>query len=63
MLADAHNRTIGEANLSNMRDLIRSLALYPVTYRQLLGIEQFQALVDAACVELSNVEAKPYVRL
>lgn len=60
---DLHQRNIGEANLSNMRDLIRSVALYPVTHRRLRTIDQFQRLVDAASAELGNLEAKPYIRL
>ncbi|KIX02204.1 uncharacterized protein Z518_08143 [Rhinocladiella mackenziei CBS 650.93] len=61
--ADPHRRSIGEFNLSNMRDLIRSLALYPVVRRQLRDFESFHALVDAASAELGNIDAKPYLRL
>ncbi|EHY54315.1 hypothetical protein HRR83_008106 [Exophiala dermatitidis] len=61
--ADPHQRSIGEANLANMRDLVRSLGLYPITHRQLRSIEEFQVLVDHACAELGNVNAKPYIRL
>ena len=59
----AHQRSIGQANLPNMRDLIRSLAIYPVTRRHLRSAEDFQALIDRACEELGNIEAKPYIRL
>jgi len=60
---DSHRRSIGEMNLSNMRDLIRSLALYPVTHRQVRSVGDFQALVNDACEELGNIEARPYIRL
>ena len=63
VMVDPHYRRIGEANFSNMSDLIHSLALYPVTYRQVRNVEEFQTLVDAACAELGNVDAKPYIRL
>ena len=60
---DPHYRSIGEANLSNMRDLLRSLSWYPVTQRQVRDPEQFKALIDAASAELGNIDAKPYLRL
>ncbi|KAJ9643874.1 hypothetical protein H2204_002019 [Knufia peltigerae] len=60
---DAHNRSIGEANLTNMKGLIHSLALYPVTSRQIREIEGFHELIEAAYAELSDVGAKPYIRL
>lgn len=46
-----------------MKDLLRSLALYPVTHRQFRNIDDFNELVDAACSELENTQAKPYLRL
>ena len=46
-----------------MRDLIYSLALYPVTHRQVRSVANFQALVDMACEELGNASARPYIRL
>ncbi|KIW12179.1 hypothetical protein PV08_09455 [Exophiala spinifera] len=60
---DAHNRSIGEANLTNMKGLIHSLGLYPVTSRRLREIEDFHDLIEAAYAELSDVGAKPYIRL
>ncbi|KAK4947291.1 hypothetical protein LTR10_013659 [Elasticomyces elasticus] len=60
---DSHGRSIGQANLSNMKDALRSLALYPATHRQFRTIEQFNEIVNAACSELENIQAKPYLRL
>ncbi len=61
--SDPHHRSIGEDNLSNMRELIRSLALYPVTQRQVCTVEEFEALVEVAGQELGNISARPYIRL
>lgn len=46
-----------------MKALIYALSLYPVTYRQVRGIEDLHTLIEAAYAELSNLEAKPYIRL
>lgn len=46
-----------------MKGLIHSLALYPVTSRQIREIEGFHELIEAAYAELSDVGAKPYIRL
>ncbi|KAK5047341.1 hypothetical protein LTR84_006864 [Exophiala bonariae] len=53
-------RTIGAANLSNLKDLIRSLAQYPIVNRGVRSFEEFGALVEAACSELENAAARPH---
>ncbi|KAI1624138.1 S-adenosyl-L-methionine-dependent methyltransferase [Exophiala viscosa] len=60
---DSHGRSIGQANLSNMKETLHALALYPVTHRQFRTIDEFNELVDAASSELGNIQAKPYLRL
>jgi len=46
-----------------MKETLHALALYPVTHRQFRTLDEFNELVDAACSELGNVQAKPYLRL
>lgn len=49
--------------MTNMRDLIRSLGLFPLTDRQILTVQEFESLIAAACDELADVDARPYIRL
>lgn len=60
---DPLQRRIGEINLINMRKMIKTIGLWPITHRGLRTIPQFEALVNQASVELGRRESRPYLRL
>ena len=62
-VADPRWRQIGESNLSVWRELIDSLAFYPVVARGIRDAERFRAICDQAKEELLNSDAQPFVRL
>ncbi|KAJ5112572.1 hypothetical protein N7532_000617 [Penicillium argentinense] len=60
---DRRTREIGQANSQNIQELLRSLALYPLTQRLHMSPQTFDALVDQAQAEARNPSLKAYFPL
>ncbi|RMZ85713.1 hypothetical protein DV737_g393, partial [Chaetothyriales sp. CBS 132003] len=60
---DPRLKQIGERNLVIMRDLIDSVAIYPVVTRHKATLEQFRRVSAQAKEELAQLDAQPYIRL
>lgn len=58
--ADPRMREIGMANRDNVQRLFSALAHYPLTQRQHMPQEEFQALVTKAAQEADNPRIKAY---
>ncbi|KAJ5974419.1 hypothetical protein N7481_011629 [Penicillium waksmanii] len=56
-------RDIGQANSGNIQKLLRSLALYPLTKRLHMSIENFDTLVEQAQEEAKDPSLKAYFPL
>lgn len=59
-VSDRRMREIGMINRENAQRLFSSLALYPLTQRQHMPQEEFQALVTRAAQEADNPRIKAY---
>jgi len=57
---DPRMREIGLANRDNVQRLFSALAHYPLTQRQHMPQEEFQALVTKAAQEADNPKIKAY---
>lgn len=57
---DPRMREIGMANRENVKRLFSALAHYPLTQRQRMPQEEFQALVTEAAHEADNPRIKAY---
>ena len=60
---DPDKRAIGEMNKANMREMMQSLGLYPITARGRISREEFDHLVQAAVTELEDLGSRPYLTL
>ncbi|CAI7579162.1 unnamed protein product [Penicillium pancosmium] len=60
---DQRTRDIGQANSGNIQKLLRSLALYPLTKRLHMSIENFDTLVEQAQEEAKDPSLKAYFPL
>ncbi|KAJ5739446.1 hypothetical protein N7533_012230 [Penicillium manginii] len=60
---DQRTRDIGQANSGNIQKLLRSLALYPLTQRLHMSIENFDTLVEQAQQEAKDPSLKAYFPL
>ncbi|KAJ5569614.1 uncharacterized protein N7459_009044 [Penicillium hispanicum] len=60
---DPRMRAIGQSNSENMQQLLRSLALYPLTQRLHMSAESFDSLVEQAQAEARNHSLKAYFPL
>lgn len=56
-------REIGRYNCPNMQQLLRSLALYPLTQRLHMSPDAFNSLVDQAQQEAADPTLKAYFPL
>lgn len=56
-------RAIGQSNSENIQQLLRSLALYPLTQRLHMSPQAFDALVAQAQEEAKNHALKAYFPL
>lgn len=56
-------RAIGQSNSENIQQLLRSLALYPLTQRLHMSPQDFDALVEQAQEEAKNLSLKAYFPL
>ncbi|OGE53513.1 hypothetical protein PENARI_c007G04567 [Penicillium arizonense] len=60
---DARMRNIGRSNHENIKQLLRSLALYPLIQRLHMSPQNFEALVTQAQREAADHTLKPYFPL
>lgn len=60
---DPRMRQIGRSNCENIVQLLRSLALYPLTQRLHMSTATFDSLVAQAQEEARNHDLKPYFPL
>jgi hypothetical protein len=56
-------RQIGQANRSNVRRFLESLALYPFTQRLNMSEDEFDALISQAREEADDPRLKAYLPL
>jgi len=56
-------RAIGQSNSDNIHELLRSLALYPLTQRLHMSVQDFNLLVEQAQEEARNRSLKAYFPL
>ncbi|KAJ5671155.1 hypothetical protein N7507_000282, partial [Penicillium longicatenatum] len=61
--ADTRTRAIGQCNSDNIQQLLRSLALYPLTQRLHMSTENFESLVQQAQGEARDPSLKAYFPL
>ena len=62
-VVDVKARTIGQSNSENIHQILRSLALYPLTQRLHMSKEAFDSLVEQAQREANDVTLKAYFPL
>ncbi|KAJ5215428.1 uncharacterized protein N7498_001835 [Penicillium cinerascens] len=60
---DPRMRAIGQSNSDNIQELLRSLALYPLTQRVHMSAQNFDSLVEQAREEARNHSFKAYFPL
>ncbi|KAJ5232514.1 hypothetical protein N7468_005470 [Penicillium chermesinum] len=58
--SDANMRSIGQSNSRNVNELLRSLALYPMTQRLHMSKQNFDSLVEEAQQEANDISLKAY---
>lgn len=60
---DSRLRAIGQSNSENIQELLRSLALYPLTQRLHMSLNGFESLVERAQTEARDHSLKAYFPL
>jgi hypothetical protein len=56
-------QAIGQSNSGNIQELLRSLALYPLTQRLHMSAQNFDSLVEQAKTEARDHSLKAYFPL